>query len=54
MSVTTRALARARRAISRGERVGWLGLLVLIFVGWMVFDGKENCVLSVMGVMLVM
>ena len=53
-SATTRALARARRAISRGERVGWLGLLALIFVGRTVFDGKENRVPSAMGVMPVM
>ena len=53
-SATTRALARARRAIGRGERVGWLGLLALIFVGRTVFDGKENRVPSAMGVMPVM
>ena len=53
-SATTRALARARRAISRGERVGWMGLLALIFVGRTVFDGKENRVPSAMGVMPVM
>ncbi len=53
-SATTRALRRARLAIGQGERLGWLALLALIFVGRTVFDGKEYHVPSVMRVMPVM
>ena len=50
-NVTSRALLRARVAISRNERLVWLSLTAMTIVARWAFDGKANDVPSAMGPM---